>query len=109
MHPYPRKLGTQKNESSLTSKQLEKPLQQASPVTEEGTGSPTSVLSSIGSENLDQIVCKSPRELSGSGLDDPDSRSQSPTATSAEEHLCTDPDAALTVSLATKTHLFVNC
>jgi hypothetical protein len=100
MHPYPRKFGNQKNEyPTTTSKKLEKPPLQASSVTEEGTGSPFSVLSSIGSENSNQIVCRSPTESSGSGSDDPDSRSQSPTATSAEAHLCTDSDAPVTVSL----------
>jgi hypothetical protein len=99
MHPYPRKHGNQKNEYPTTSKQLEKPPLQALSVTEEGMGSPTSVLSSIGSENSDQIVCKSPLESSGSGSDEPDNRSQSPTATSAETYLCTNPDASLMVSL----------
>ncbi|XP_078155503.1 uncharacterized protein LOC144551418 isoform X2 [Carex rostrata] len=92
VHPYPRKLGNQKNDYSLTSKQLEKPILLASPVSEEGMGSPTSVLSSIGSENSDQMVCKYHLESYGSGSNDPDSRSQSPTATSAEEHLCADPE-----------------
>ncbi|KAJ4784759.1 Homeodomain-like superfamily protein [Rhynchospora pubera] len=95
MHPYPRKLGNQKNKDSETSKQFEKSLVQVSPVTQEGTGSPTSVLSSIDSENLDQIVCQSPLESSASGSNDPDSRSQSPTATSAEENLCTEPDVPI--------------
>lgn len=99
MHPYPRKLGNQKNDYSLTSKQLEKPILLASPVSEEGMGSPTSVLSSIGSENSDQMVCKYPLESYGSGSNYPDSRSQSPTATSAEEHLYADPEVPVMVSL----------
>ncbi|XP_072957686.1 protein REVEILLE 1-like [Typha angustifolia] len=93
VHPYPRKLGNSSNTVIPFLKQLEKPSMQTSSVCEQENRSPTSVLSTFGSETLGSgflntpSSCRSPVP-SASGSDEQDNGGQSPNTSVDGENRC---------------------
>lgn len=91
VHPYPRKLGCSSSKGIPVLKQLEKPSLRISSANEKENGSPTSVLSAIGSDILGSISsnlpnsCSSPL-ASGAESNQQDNGSQSPTMSVGEEN-----------------------
>ncbi|EHA8587261.1 protein CCA1 [Cocos nucifera] len=91
LHPYPRNLGRTSSNGIPVLKQLEKPSLQIPSPNEQENGSPTSVLSTIGSANLGSTFlnlpdsCTSP-VASAAESNEQDDGDQSPTMSVGEEN-----------------------
>ncbi|XP_008794529.2 uncharacterized protein LOC103710542 [Phoenix dactylifera] len=95
LHPYPRKLGHSSSKRIPILKQLEKPSLQIPSANEQENGSPTSVLSAIGSDTLGLFFLNPPNSCTSPVASAAESNEQvnggqSPTLSVGEENLAAE-------------------